>query len=142
MLALPQLGGHAQTPLCSGISGRSCVKITLDTFVFDPSSWRPGNIVPLGNSSPLASGRVGFFQETSHPHCCGFHIWEFTYLPRFICNSEMPSCGAFVVSAAKARAAKNSSCPLHRVPAERLSKAHCLLSSSHSVNKCPFLWSI
>lgn len=122
MLAFATAGEwHAQTPLCSGISWQKLCEKLLWTLKesFDPSSWDQ-NIVPFRQQWPFWLLVVlAFFQ------------WDAVIL--IIVDSifvNSPTCqdsfvtlkSAFVVllwtSAAIHRVAKNSSCPLHRVPAE------------------------
>lgn len=96
---LPQLGsGMLRHPYAQASPGRSCVK---NYFGHSKRALilrvETKTLCLLGNSGPFGFWSCWLFSvRRSHPHYCGFHICEFTYLPRFICNSEISLCGAFV----------------------------------------------
>ena len=69
---------------------------------------------------------------------CGFHICEFTYLPRFICNSKISLCGAFVDFCSHTQSGKKFELSAAPCSSWDWAKQYCLLSNSHTVNKCPF----
>lgn len=81
-----------------------------------------------------------FIQLHSILNICKFHICEFTYLLKFICNPKINTQGAFRSFLDMHRAAKKLSHLTHTFPAEikqRNSLSSCL--SSYTVSKYPFV---
>lgn len=69
----------------------------------------------------------------------GFHICEFTYLPKFICNPQT-KCNTFTVICGHVHSDENLSHPTHfKVGSNKVTLL--LFQLSYYISKCPFLWS-
>ena len=78
------------------------------------------NICWIKQHIPLLIAGTGYHETDSRAHSqiqliliiCGFCIWKFACLPKFICNHQMNTDGASIVIHGHAQSGKNSESPL------------------------------